>query len=157
MKLRTLIGVAFLFCMQRGLWGTSCAPMPPCASVWPGTILFVGIVIDPGVESGSGREPIQEARISVHEIFEGLPLETKETVVTTNGWRLERGAQYFFETGRGDNGSLYPTICGHSGEVTGPWVGDFLSFLRERAKGETVTSLAVNVTSAGQSAQTERV
>jgi hypothetical protein len=145
-NLRAFVTLAVFVCVQRDVLATSCARLPPCASVHPGSVLFLGTVVDPGAESGSERALKRDARVSVQEIFEGLPAATKEVVVTTEGWRLEPGQQYLFDTAKGADGHLYPAICGNTAEINYPPISEVVDYLRQRVRGKATTSLTVNVT-----------
>jgi hypothetical protein len=145
MKLHAVIGLAAIVCCQRQLPATSCAKVPPCARVHPGTILFVGTVIDPGLSIGDKAGSDNEVRFQVNEIFEGLPPGTKEIAVVAEGHWLVKGHTYLIDAGKGRDRRIYPNICGASGEITSESVAEVLDFLRERAAGKTTTTLSVKV------------
>jgi hypothetical protein len=95
---------------------------------------------------GEERVSKRDALVSVREIFEGLPPGTKSAIVSTEGWLLEKGQQYLFDTSKGEDGHFYPSICGNTGEVTYKETAEFLDYLRLRAKGKAMTSLTVSAT-----------
>ena len=68
-----------------------------------------------------------------------------EVRVVTEGWRLEKGLPYLFDTDKGDDGAFYPKICGSTGEIGDQDTADFVSYLRQRAKKQAATSLTVQV------------
>jgi len=76
--LRGLVILVTFACVQRDAIATSCSVPPVCDRVPPDSVLFVGSVIDPGVEPGSRSGSNRNAVISVKEIFRGLPEDTKE-------------------------------------------------------------------------------
>ncbi len=144
--LHALLGLAAIACFQRQLPATTCIIVPPCERVRVASVLFVGTVVDPGVSSGDKADVRRDVRFQVDEIFEGLPPATKEVVVSASGSWLVKGHRYLMDEVRGEDGHLYPTICGASGDVTEGPTAETLGFLRERAAGKASTSLSVRVT-----------
>jgi hypothetical protein len=119
--------------------------VPPCARVRAGSVLFVGTVVDPRLPADGKKGSTRNVRLQVDEIFEGLPAGTKEVVVTTEDSWLLKGHSYLMDTVKGEDGHLYPEICGASGDMTDGSIADILDFLRQRARGKAKASLAVRV------------
>ena len=145
MRLSALLGLIVFGWYQPDLQATSCSVPPPCELVEPGSVLFVGTVLDPGIPTTPDDQSVRDVTFQVDEIFEGLPRSTKKVVVRTEGSWLEKGHSYLMDVGKGAENHLYPRICGASEEVTSRFAEDNLAFLRLRARGKTKTSLYVNV------------
>ncbi len=145
MKSLILLGLMWICCVERNLLATSCAVPPPCARVRPGSVLFVGMVIDGGVPSTTSDQSPHDVLFQVNEAFAGIEPSSKEVVVTTGGSWLQKGHDYLIDATTDNHGRLYQSVCGASGELTTPSVAELLGFLRRRALGETTTTLTISV------------
>lgn len=110
-------------------------------------MLFVGIVIDPGVVAGTNDEMVHDARLRVDEVLAGAIPDHSEVIVAIEGSWLKRGHSYLIDAVGTDNGGFELRICGASGEVTSEPIAGILEYLRQRRQGKTDTSLTINVTS----------
>ena len=146
MRLRILFSVAAITWFHPNLLATSCSFPPPCARVHVGSVLLVGTVIDAGVATETKDGYRREVHLQVNEIFAGLPTNTEEVVVTTDGSWLARGHSYLIDAAIGNDNHLSPSTCGTSGEVTDESIADVLDYLRRRVHGKVKTSLTVRVT-----------
>jgi hypothetical protein len=145
MKGRALLALAMLASSVRGLFATTCGYPPPCGRVRVNSVLFVGVVVDAGGVSDPKHPAVREVRFQVEEVFAGLSPTPEEVTIATQG-QWEKGHSYLIDAARGEDGRLYPRICGSSGEVTDDTTAEFLDYLRRRARGEAKTTLAVRVT-----------
>lgn len=101
------------------------------------------MVLDAGLAE-TDQAP-RSVRFKVEEVFTGLSASTTEAVVIASGSWLIKGHRYLSDSNQEDDGRLNLAICGSSGEVTEPEIAPVLDFLRQRAQGETDTTLAVSV------------
>jgi hypothetical protein len=81
----------------------------------------------------------------VDEPFAGLPINTRELVVVTEGGWLYRGHSYLIDASRGKDNRYYPVMCGTTADITEKFIADVLDYLRLRAKGNAKTLLTVSV------------
>lgn len=139
-------------CFQGKLLATSCSVPPPCARIRSDSMLFVGIVTDPGVVAAvTNDELVRDVRLRVDEVLAGAVLVNSEVIVATQGSWLERGHSYLIDAAGTDNGRFVLRICGASGEITSEPIAGILEYLRQRRQGKTRTSLTINVTSGDKS------
>lgn len=124
---------------------TTCFYPPPCAKIRPGSIFFVGTVLDGGVPEGNGREGNRLVRVQVSESLMGLDPTFKEVTVRVEGDSLRRGHTLLFDADRNDDGTISPAICGVTSDVTSADAKDLLEYLKLRKSGKTTASLKVFV------------
>ena len=108
-------------------------------------MFITGTVLDGGVSENSGANPVHSFRVQVDEAFVGLPGNTKQVVVATEGSWLQKGHSYLFDAVWGNDGRLYPVMCGATEETKEEDAVKFLEYLRQRANGKTKTWLSVDV------------
>jgi len=145
MRFLALAVVVVTGCFQRQLLATSCSVLPPCSSIRPGSIFFVGTVLSSEPVGSPKDQQSYDVHFQVDESFMGISPTTKEVVVTAEGSWLEKGHSYLIEAGEGHDKHLYPKTCGDSGEVTDSDIAPVVKYLRKRAKGKVGTSLTVDV------------
>lgn len=125
---------------------TTCVRLSPCQRIRPQSVFFIGTVA--GLEDldkpafGFGGERLVRVRMSVREIFAGLPDGTTEVTIEAGAW-MEKDRDYLVDAFRASNGTLSVGICGVTGSVDE--TGEFLKYLRARKHGSAPTSLTVNV------------
>src|SRR5689334_10981360 len=125
------------------LHATTCSVPPPCGRVRPGSVLFVGLVVDADPPNDNKNVISRPARMQVKEPFQGIPAGTDEVLVFTQGSWLKRGATYLFDGGRRSDGILEPSLCGATEEIESSYARDIIEYLRNRKSGQVPTSLSV--------------
>lgn len=135
------IGIAILsllLIVSGVVWGYQCGPQPACAVVYPGSVVFVGKFLDPGVEWSMGSE--RPARLVVVEHFAGL--DAGEDEVRIEGilpWIDPTGLWLISAVRKKDNPALQIDICGNTGPLADHQ--EELDYLRRRGRGETATRI----------------
>src|SRR5437868_271031 len=81
---------------------TTCARLNPCARIRPGSVVFIGTVshVDnlPQPKPDVFDERTARVRLTVREIFAGLPEGVKEVTVETGRW-MTLGKDYLLDAG----------------------------------------------------------
>jgi len=123
-------------------WSTQCGPQPACAVVYPGSVVFVGRFLDPGVEWSMGQE--RPARLEVVEHFAGPDLGEEE--IRIEGilpWINPKGLWLISAVRKKDSRAIQIDICGNTGPLAEHQ--EELDYLRRRRRGETATLISGSV------------
>ena len=139
------LGLAFAAFLALGVrigWGTQCGPQPACAVVRPGSVVFVGRFLDPGVEVSVGPE--RPARLEVVEQFAGLdPDEREVRIEGILPWINPQGLWLITAVRTKDSRAIQIDICGNIGPLAEHQ--EEIDYLRRRSRGETVTLIRGSV------------
>lgn len=130
----------------RTNYATSCMQLKPCAYLRPGGIVFIGTVTGGEALPKPARDGLEErtrrVRMTVSEIFAGLPKDTREVTIETGDW-MRDGHDYLIDAHRGDGGVVLLGLCGFTREVDNR--DEFVRYFRSRQKGAEPTTLTVHV------------
>jgi hypothetical protein len=141
--IRILLGVL----ASTAAWGCSCGTAgSACSWLLPTEIVFLGTVTEDSGE-GWGKSP---GKMTVDEIFHGLPKETRELTVDTHAgsscyMRLRKGEQYLIYGSpvAGAKGTVHRNACSFSFMVRG---NELLLAALRSAERRTETHLTGKVT-----------
>jgi hypothetical protein len=115
-----------------------CGPQPPCSVVRPDTVVFVGNVLDPGVDPSLGRE--RPAVLEVVEPFAGLDPKTRFVeIVGIKPWEKVQGLWLVTAVRLEGGQQMQIDFCGNLGPVD--TMQAELDYLRRRARGEAPTRI----------------
>src|SRR5437867_8666254 len=115
---------------------TSCSQLQPCAYIRPESAVFIGTVESVEALLAAQREGMMglthRIRLTVKEVFVGLPAGTKEITIT--GWEMRVGKDYLIDGWRGTDGKVGIGVCSntHESDEKDP----YLRYLRLRQKGK---------------------